>query len=118
MRASSGTINAGDMRKVIVFQNNTPVANNSGGFKDNWTTFYTCRARFRPMSGIKLLEGQQIVQTDPYEVVCRFTIQIENNVNAKTTIVIDGTTYVIKKVQKVDDMNHWYQFIVTAKTPG
>lgn len=111
MKGSSGTISLGDMRSTAVFQSNTPVANGSGGFDDNYTTFYTCRGRLRQQNGSRRDENMELVRNRSFELVVRYTTELVIDTN--TRILIGTDTYIIVNYEKVDNLPHWYQFIIS-----
>lgn len=113
MKANSGGISVGDMRTSAQFQSNAPVANASGGTADNYTTFYTCRGRLRQQSGSRKDEQTELVRNRNFEFVCRFCLAIKNGVDTNTRVLIGSDTYVIVNFELVDQLNHWYQFILS-----
>ena len=110
--SSSTSIGIGDMRQKGTFRQNAPIDNGSGGQSDNYTDLLTCRGRLRKLKGNKGLEDSDVVQNKGYEWVCRFQLGIVINVD--TALVINGTYYRISDYEKIDELNHFYRFIIQS----
>jgi hypothetical protein len=102
----------GEMRQKGTFRNNNPVKNTSGGADDNYADVLTCRGRFQQQKASKTLEQGEIVQNKGFEWICRFQAAIA--INEDSIWVIGGTTYRISSWEKVDQMPHFYRFILNA----
>jgi hypothetical protein len=106
------SISIGEMRSSGTFRKNTPVANTSGGFSDNYTDVLSCRGRFRQHRGNKSIEQGDVVQNKGYEWVCRFQQGIVIDVDS--VWVIKGQSYRVTNWEKVDEINHWYVFTLSV----
>ena len=105
-------ISIGEMRQSGTLRKNNPVNNTSGGQSDNYSDVLTCRGRFRQRSANKSLEQGDIVQNKTFEWVCRFQAAIVLDVDSAW--VIGGVYYRITSWEKVEQMPHFYKFILTA----
>ena len=113
-KASGGTISIGDMKTTAAFQINTPTADGSGGWTEHYSTVYSCRGRFRQMSGNRGDEFGQLVRNKKFEFVCRYSTELAGYIADGMQAVIKGTAYVIYDYELIDQVNHWYQFILTT----
>lgn len=105
------SIGIGEMRQKGTLKQNSPVANDSGGQDDNYTGILTCRGRLRQNSGSKRLENGEIVQNKGWQWICRFQQAI--TIDADTAWEIDGKFYRITNWEKIDQLNHWYEFTLS-----
>lgn len=104
------SISIGDMRQKGILRKNTPVSDQSGGQSDNYADVLTCRGRLRKLKGGKSLEQGDVVIGKSYEWVCRFQSGIV--IDADTAWLISGQYYRISDYEKVDEINHFYRFII------
>lgn len=102
------TVNTGEMRSRGNFLKNTPVANNSGGFDDDFAIVLTCRGRLRQNHGKKSMEQGEIVQDKTFEWVCRYQAAIA--IDADSAWMIDGQQYRISNWELVNQIPEWYRF--------
>lgn len=105
-------ISIGDMKQTGTLRKNNPINNVSGGQNDNYSDVLTCRGRFRQRSASKSLEQGDIVQNKSFEWICRFQTGIV--LDPDSTWVIGGVYYRISAWEKVDQMPHFYRFILNA----
>ena len=105
-------ISIGEMRQSGTLRKNNPVNNASGGQNDNYTDVLTCRGRFRQRSANKSLEQGDIVQNKSFEWIIRYQSAVVLDVDSAW--VIGGTYYRIASWEKVDQMPHFYRFILNA----
>lgn len=103
-------ISIGEMRQSGTLRQNTPVDDQSGGQADHYTDVLTCRGRLRKMKGNKSLEDSDVVINKGYEWVCRFQSGIV--INKDTAWMIAGVFYRISDFEKVDEINHFYRFVI------
>ncbi|MBA3830209.1 MAG: head-tail adaptor protein [Taibaiella sp.] len=89
-------INAGLLREVIVFIQDTEVDTDSGGATDSYTTFLTTRGKLRKRSGRRVLEAGFELFDDGYELVVRYqaTLLVELDKNT-LKVVNNGKTFTI-----------------------
>lgn len=106
----SFSISIGDMRQKGVLRQNTPISDQSGGSSDNYADVLTCRGRLRKLKGNKTLEQGDIVFNKGYEWVCRFQTGIV--IDSDTAWLISGQYYKIADFEKVDEINHFYRFVI------
>lgn len=108
----STAITIGDMRQSGILRQNTPVPDQSGGQTDNYADVLRCRGRFRHLKGNTSLEQGDVVQNRGYEWVCRFQAAV--TINPATAWVIGGVYYRISDWYKIDEVNHFYRFILQS----
>lgn len=108
---STVSISIGDMRQTGTLRKNTPTPNASGGQTDNFSDVLTCRGRLTKQKGNKALEQGDIVFNKGYEWICRFQSAIV--IDKGSIWVIGGNTYRINDFEKVDELNHFYRFILS-----
>jgi hypothetical protein len=101
-------ISIGEMRQSGTLRNNNPVANLSGGVDDNYGDVITCRGKLRQQSGKKSIEQGEVVQNKVFYWTCRFQQGIV--LNEDSIWVIGGQQYRITNWEKIDQINHWYEF--------
>lgn len=109
--ATALSISIGDMRQKGTLRKNMPVENTSGGMNDNYTDVLTCRGRLRKMKGNKALEQGDFVANKGYEWVCRYQNAIQ--IDTDSIWVIAGQSYRINDWEKVDEIPHFYRFIIS-----
>lgn len=102
----------GEMKQVGTLRKNNPVANTTGGQYDGYTDVLTCRGRFRQRSANKSLEQGDIVQNKSFEWVVRWQGAIVIDVDSAW--VIGGVYYRIASWEKVDQVPHFYRFILNT----
>ena len=110
--SNAAPISIGDMRNTGTFRKNTPVPNTSGGTDDNYSDLLTCRGRLRQQSGNKAYEQGDIVQNKRYEWICRFQTALV--IDTDLILVIKGQIYRILDFEKIDELNHFYRFIISV----
>lgn len=104
------TVSIGDMRQTGTLRKNTPVADQSGGSSDDYADVLTCRGRLRKLKGSKGLEDGDVVINKGYEWICRFQSAIV--IDADTAWLIAGVYYRISDYEKIDELNHFYRFVI------
>lgn len=105
-------ISIGQMRQSGTLRKNNPLNNTSGGQSDNYSDVLTCRGKLTQRSASKTLEQGDIVQNKGFEWICRFQGAIVLDVDSAW--VIGGVYYRIASWEKVDQMPHFYRFILSA----
>lgn len=100
----------GGMRQKGTLRKNIPVIDQSGGSSDNYTDILTCRGKLTKLKGGKSLEQGDVVIGKGYEWICRFQPAIV--IDADTAWLISGQYYRISDYEKVDELNHFYRFII------
>lgn len=101
----------GDMRQTGTFKKNTPVPNDTGGFVDSFSDLVTCRGRLRKQKGSKALEDGDTVFNKNYEWICR--VQNAIVIDTDTALEISGQLYRILDFEKIDEIRHWYRFVIS-----
>lgn len=106
-------ISVGQMRSVVLFRQNTPVDNTSGGQDDSYADLLTTRGRLRKNRGSKNLEHGDIGFDKSYELICR----AENAliINSDTICVINSEEYKINDWEIVDEIKHWIKFSISKR---
>lgn len=99
------------MRTVATFQFNTPTPNSSGGYYDDYNNLYSCRGKFEQLHGKRSDEQMELVRNRNYSFDCRFTTSLV--IDTDTRVVIKGASYVITNYELVDEINHFYRFILS-----
>lgn len=107
---STFSCSIGDMRQKGTLKKNTPVPDQSGGSSDNYADVLTCRGRLRKLNGKKGLEQGDVVFNKGYEWICRFQSGIVIDVDSAWKI--NGVFYKISDYEKVDEINHFYRFVI------
>lgn len=108
----STPISIGDMRQKGTLRKNIPLLNGSGGSSDNYVDILTCRGRLRKQKGNKALEQGDFVINKGYEWICRFQTGIV--IDTDTAWEIGGQFYRINDFEKIDELNHFYRFIISV----
>ena len=101
----------GEMRSVVLFEQNTPVDNGSGGQEDNFIELLTTRGRLRKNKGYKDIEQGDVVFDKGYELICRWRSDLV--INKDTRVTIRGEHYRITDHELVDEIKHWYKFLLS-----
>lgn len=109
---ANNTINIGDMRQTGTFRKNTPAPNQSGGSDDHYADLLTCRGRLRKLKGGKANEDGEIVINKGYEWICRYQSAIV--IDTDTCLVIGGIFYRINDYEKIEELNHFYRFLISV----
>lgn len=113
----------GQMRSVVVFKTNTPVitatadreAVTTGGQNDVYTTLLTTRGRLRKISGGRGLDFGLIENKESYKLLCRFQSALEYSITANMKVEVDNKGFTIDTWEKVDEINHLYEFVLNIQ---
>lgn len=100
----------GEMRSIVLFEQNNPVDDGSGGQADNYTTLLSTRGRLRQLKSYKDLEQGDILFDRGYELICRWRSDLV--INKDTRITINGEHYRITGYELADEIKHWYRFTI------
>jgi|GEM_PF-1875914 len=98
----------GDMREAVVFQQNQPIDNASGGQDDNWVTTATTRGKLTKIKGGKSIEAGSLQFDKGYNLECRY--QSDLVINQDTRALINGQPYQIMDWELVDQKRHLFTF--------
>lgn len=104
-------ITTGQMRSTAILQNNQPVSDGAGGQLDSFVDTCTMRGRLRQRSGSRSDEQGDLVISQKYEFVTRAQNGII--VNSDSQLVIDGVKYRVETFNKVDEIEHYFIFIIS-----
>src|SRR5580698_8090892 len=104
-----GDIDVGLFRSKVTFLNNAPIANQSGGYVDNYIAFLTTWGQLRQNNGMRSLStGEIVVETD-FTLFTRYQLALASALVSNTLIQIPGDagvrTFTINSWSKVEEMN-------------
>lgn len=86
------------------------------GKNDNYVSLLTTRGRLRKKSGDRSLLAGLIESKETFELICRFQTTLESSLRSDVKIVIDGKIYTISSWEKIDEIKHWYKFLLNASS--
>lgn len=104
----------GLFRKSVAFRKTTPVADDSGGEADVWSTFLTTRGYLKKLNGNRTLEAGELVMNSTYELWVRFQSALAAEVKPSLRAIIDGKNYTCHDAEVIAERNSYYKFIVKA----
>jgi hypothetical protein len=102
----------GSLKKKVVFKKNSR-ASLGAGSKDNFETFLTTRCSLEKKRSAKQNDQGQVEIAQWYLMICRFQLNLLNNLNGSAICVIDNVTYVIHDFDLVDEKKHLYEFTLS-----
>lgn len=110
------------MRSTVTFKVNAPTTAATGdrlaiavaGLNDSYSTLLVTRGRLRKRNGQRNLLTGIIEDKEQYELICRFQSGVENNLRVDTKVDIKNFRYTIDTWEKVDEIGHWYKFILNV----
>lgn len=113
----------GQMRSTAIFKINTPTTNATAereaievkGLNDSYSTLLITRCRLRKQRGQRNLVTGEITNSQSFEMICRVQSGIDNNLRTDTKIDIGNFRYTIDTWEKVDEIDHWYKFILNVE---
>jgi len=102
----------GKFNKTITIELNTPIDQGAGAI-DNWAELVSTKGSFKKSRGVRLLDSGAIFEDNIYELYLRQQSNIETNLSIlKLRVVIDTRIYTISSIEKIDEKNFYYKFII------
>jgi len=98
---------AGNLRHKLEIQENTPTRNAVGEEVDSWTTVATVWASIEPLSGVELLNAQQVAA----ETTVRIGLRYRSGVTAAHRIKFGARIFDINVVSNVGERNRELQLL-------
>lgn len=109
----SSSLSIGQMRRIATLQKNTPIDDGAGGEVDNYVTVLTCRCSLvKASGGLDLLQGG-LNRGKRYKMTCRYQLAIV--IDTDSIWLIGSDTYRVIDYTLVDDIPHFYQFILAKQ---
>jgi hypothetical protein len=102
-------VDAGQLKKVVVFQKNTPTTQGAGK-KDSWATLVTTRGFLEKNSGRRSLDNSQKVFDNSWKLITRFESILETNLNTALRVLIDGKYFTIDSWEKKGEKRFHFIF--------
>lgn len=102
----------GRLKKKVVFKKNSRGSLGAGS-KDNFETFLTTRCSLEKKRAIKQADRGQVEIAQWYMMICRFQLNLINNLSNSSICEIDGETYVIHDFDLIDERKHLYEFTIS-----
>lgn len=102
----------GSLNKKVVFKKNSR-ASLGAGSKDNFETFLTTRCSLNKKRSAKQNDRGQVEIAQWYLMICRFQLNLINNLSTTSICVIDNETYVIHDFDLIDEKKHLYEFTIS-----
>lgn len=111
-------IEIGQLKKIVVFKKNTPIAKGAGK-KDVYATLLTTRGYLERSSGSRTLEAGQEISSNRWTLVTRFqnALLTEIDVNrSNMKVEIDSKTFLINGTPElIDERRMYYRFSLTQQ---
>jgi hypothetical protein len=102
----------GQLKKTVVFKKNNRGSLGAGS-KDNFETFLTTRCSLEKERAIKQADRGQVEIAQWYKMICRFQLNLINNLSNSSICIIANETYVIHDWDLVNEKEHLYEFILS-----
>jgi hypothetical protein len=102
----------GSLKHTVVFKKNTRGSLGIGS-KDHYETFLTTRCSLKKRRAIKQSERGRVMISGFYEMVCRFEINLLNQISGSVLCVIDNVEYTVHDFDLKDEKQHLYEFIIS-----
>lgn len=102
----------GRLKKIVTFKKNSR-ASLGAGSKDNFETFLTTRCSLEKKRAVKQADRGQAEVAQWYKMICRFQLNLINNLSTTSICVIDSETYVIHDFDLIDEKRHLYEFVIS-----
>lgn len=106
-------VEAGQLKKVVVFEDNT-LTTQGAGKKDGWATLLTTRGFLKKSSSRRSLDNAEKVFDNSWELITRYETALETGLAAKTVrVLIETIYYTIDSFDKIDEKRSYYSFRLT-----
>ena len=102
----------GQLKKIAVFKKNNRGSLGAGS-KDNFEIFLTTRCRLQKKRAVKQADRGQVEIAQWYLMVCRFQLNLLNNLSNTSICEIGGEVYVIHDWDLVNEKEHLYEFTIS-----
>jgi SPP1 family predicted phage head-tail adaptor len=108
VKCCGGTMPA--LRKAVLFQRKTQVANGTGGWTETWATLAGApvRAAFEPMSGNEAFRNGRVEAG----IKARVTVRYFAGLREADRILIDSRAHNIRYIRNVEARNRWLEIDV------
>lgn len=102
----------GDLKKIVTFKKNTRGSLGAGS-KDIYETFLTTRCSLEKKKAVKQSDRGQVEVAQWYIMICRFQLNLLNNLSHTSICIIKNETYVVHDFDLVDEKQHLYEFTLS-----
>jgi hypothetical protein len=107
-----GKFTIGSLKKKVVFKKNTRGSLGAGS-KDFFETFLTTKCSLEKKRAAKQNDRGQVEIAVWYKMICRFQLNLLNNINGQAICVIENVNYVIHDFDLIDEKKHLYEFTIS-----
>lgn len=104
----------GQLNKVIVFKQNTPIQKGAGK-EDAYTTLLTTRGSMKQLSSSKGLYYGEISEGARWELMVRFETALASALNMSLKVEYDSRTFTIDSWEKIGEKRFYYKFILSEQ---
>lgn len=105
-------IKLSDMRHKIQIQKYIPTQDVGGGYKKDWVTLYTIRAKVIANDGNEILRGGRIEALSPWVVAVRFSPLLVLDTSLRI-LLENGKQLKITSIINIDEKTRWIQMNCT-----
>lgn len=102
----------GSLKEKVVFKKNSRGSLGAGS-KDNFEVFLTTRCSLEKKRAVRQSDRGQVEIAQWYLMICRFQLNLINNLSTTSICEIDNETYVIHDFDLVDEKKHLYEFTLS-----
>lgn len=102
----------GSLKEKVTFKKNTRGSLGAGS-KDFFETFLVTRCSLETKRSAKQNDRGQVEIAVWYKMICRFQLNLLNNINGQAICVIDNVNYVIHDFELIDEKKHLYEFTIS-----
>lgn len=104
----------GQLRQIVKVERNEPTQLGAG-MKDHYVEFLTTRGRLRNLGGNRALSFGEANIEDRWELIVRFQVLLENDVNKSMRFVINNMIFTINTFYLIDEKRRYYRFLLNEK---
>jgi hypothetical protein len=106
----------GELRLIGHFENNTGRVAYTAGYVDGYTNIIaSVPCKITPKNFRRVDDFGEIQIVSGWQMICRFTSQIDQNKMLNTKFVQGNKRYTIKGISVIDERNFFYLFDLTTK---
>lgn len=102
----------GSLKEKVIFKKNSRGSLGAGS-KDNFETFLATRCSLKKKRSVKQSDRGQVEIAQWYLMLCRFQLNLINNLSGTAICEIKGEVYVIHDFDLVDEKKHLYEFTLS-----
>lgn len=107
------THSIGQFKETVVIEQNNPTQMGAG-WVDVWSTLVTTKGFLRKLRGDRSLQSGEIFEDNAYELWIRYQPTLESNLSIlKLRVIIGGKQFRIHSIEKIDQKNFYYRFLVS-----